>query len=253
MTGINRREAIGTMGVLAGLGGLGIGAGSAGAGGGWMGTAWADRLGWDATKGEYTLPGLPYAYDALAPHIDEQTMRIHHDKHHQGYVNGLNTAVGKLAEIRSGRGDPGVLEHWQRKLSFNAGGHINHTLFWANMAPEGSGGGGEPEGRLMDAIRRDFGSFADFDKFFRDSAASVEGSGWAWLVREPLSGRLMVTQMHNQQDSLFAGTAPLLGVDVWEHAYYLNYQNRRADYLLAFMKVVNWAEVARRFEGASGF
>ena len=249
MTSMNRREAIGTMGAMAGIG-LGAGAASAR---GRAGALLSDgALGWDAGSGTYVLPDLPYAYDALAPHIDEQTMRIHHDKHHQGYVNGLNTAVSKLAEIRGGQGDPAVLEYWLRKLSFNAGGHVNHTLFWANMAPEGQGGGGEPSGPLMDAIRRDFGSFGDFEKHFRDSAASVEGSGWAWLVRESVSGRLMVVQMHNQQDSLFTGTDPLLGVDVWEHAYYLNYQNRRADYLLAFMKVVNWSEVARRFRAAGG-
>lgn len=249
MTAMNRREAIGTMGAMAGLG-LGTGAAAAR---GRTPAAWApDALGWDAGSGTYVLPDLPYAYDALQPHIDATTMRIHHEKHHQGYVNGLNTAVAKLAEIRGGRGDPGVLEYWLRRLSFNAGGHVNHTLFWANMAPPQSGGGGEPGGALMDAIRRDFGSYAEFEKFFRDSAASVEGSGWAWLVRESVSGRLMVVQMHNQQDSLFAGTDPLLGVDVWEHAYYLNYQNRRADYLLAFMKVVNWGEVSRRFEAAGG-
>tara|TARA_R110000782_G_scaffold54637_11_gene115530 strand:+ start:12481 stop:13233 length:753 start_codon:yes stop_codon:yes gene_type:complete len=249
MTAMNRREAIGTMGAMAGLG---LGTGAAAARGRTPAALEADALGWDAGSGTYVLPDLPYAYDALQPHIDATTMRIHHEKHHQGYVNGLNTAVAKLAEIRGGGGDPGVLEYWLRRLSFNAGGHVNHTLFWANMAPPQSGGGGEPGGALMDAIRRDFGSYAEFEKFFRDSAASVEGSGWAWLVRESVSGRLMVVQMHNQQDSLFAGTDPLLGVDVWEHAYYLNYQNRRADYLLAFMKVVNWGEVSRRFEAAGG-
>jgi Fe-Mn family superoxide dismutase len=247
---MNRREAMGTLGGLGAVAGIGMGAGSA-----WAGTAGptvygAQGLGWDAAESKYTLPPLPYGYADLEPHIDEQTMRIHHDRHHQGYVSGLNTALAKLQEIRADQGDPAVLEHWQRKLSFNAGGHVNHTLFWGNMAPEAQSG--DPEGPLADAIRRDFGSQEAFEKFFRETAGSVEGSGWAWLVHEPMGNRLMVLQMHNQQHSVFAGVTPLLGVDVWEHAYYLKYQNKRADYVQAFMNVINWPEVQRRYAIATG-
>jgi Fe-Mn family superoxide dismutase len=243
MIDLTRREAIGGMGAL-GLGVIGLGASGSRAA-----TAGAAAPGWDAATSKFVLPDLPYDPAALEPHVDAQTMNIHHGRHHQGYVNGLNTALEKLAQIRSGSGDPAALELWQRRLSFHAGGHINHALFWTNMAPEGQGG--EAGGTLMDAIRRDFGSYEAFDKFFRDTAGAVEGSGWGWLVHEPLSGKLMVLQMHNQQHSLFAGVTPLLGVDVWEHAYYLKYQNRRADYLAAFMKVINWNEVQRRFDAAT--
>lgn len=243
MTDISRREAIGGLGAL-GLGAIGLTAAPASAR-----PALAQGPGWDAATNRFVLPKLPYEPEALEPHIDAQTMRIHHERHHQAYVNGLNTALDKLAEIRAGSGDPATLELWQRRLSFHGGGHINHALFWTNMAPEGQGG--EPRGALMDAIRRDFGSFEAFDKFFRDTSAAVEGSGWGWLVHEPVSNRLMVLQMHNQQHSVFAGVTPLLGVDVWEHAYYLKYQNRRSDYIAAFMKVINWNEVQRRFEAAT--
>ena len=243
MTEISRREAIGGLGAL-GLGAIGLTTATAAAR-----PAIANGPGWDADTGRFVLPKLPYEPEALEPHIDAQTMRIHHERHHQAYVNGLNTALDKLAEIRAGSGDPATLELWQRRLSFHGGGHINHALFWTNMAPEGQGG--EPSGALMDAIRRDFGSYQAFDKFFRDTSAAVEGSGWGWLVHEPVSNRLMVLQMHNQQHSVFAGVTPLLGIDVWEHAYYLKYQNRRGDYIAAFMKVINWNEVQRRFEAAT--
>lgn len=248
MTDINRRQAIGGLGVI-GLGAMGLASGQAQGGQAGSRPA-AGQPGWDEQAGKFVLPNLPYDADALEPHIDGQTMRIHHSRHHQGYVNGLNTALERLSEIRAGQGDPATLELWQRRLSFHAGGHINHALFWANMAPEGDGG--EPAGALMDAVRRDFGSYERFDQFFRDTAGAVEGSGWGWLVHEPVSGRLMVLQMHNQQHSLFAGVTPLLGVDVWEHAYYLKYQNRRADYLSAFMNVINWNEVQRRYAAATG-
>ncbi|MEM9065669.1 MAG: superoxide dismutase [Planctomycetota bacterium] len=206
-------------------------------------------LGWDSQRGEYTVPPLPYAYNALEPVIDEQTMRIHHSRHHAGYVRGLNNALNKLAQIRSGEGDPATLEHWQRELSFNAGGHVNHALFWSSMrAPRQDN---RPQGELADALTRDFGSITGFLSHFRAASASVEGSGWGWLVLEPASGRLMVLQMHNQQQMMFAGAIPLLGVDVWEHAYYLNYQNRRADYLQAFERVINWDEISRRFGSAA--
>lgn len=209
-----------------------------------------DDLGWDAAKSEYTLPELPYAYDALKDVIDEQTMRIHHDKHHAGYIRGVNNAMKQLNLIRWDQGDPALIQHWQRQLSFHMGGHVNHTLFWSGMKPEADGGGGQPTGNLSQIIKRDFGSFGKFAKQYTLAATKVEGSGWGWLVYEPISHRLMVTQVQNQQDMMFAGAIPLLGVDVWEHAYYLKYQNRRAAYVEAFMRVINWDEISRRFESA---
>ncbi len=244
MNNLSRREALGAMGAL--------GAGTLAMGGlGRLGLS-RERLGWDEAAGEYTLPDLPYAYDALEPHIDAQTMRIHHDKHHAGYVRGLNGALSKLAELRSAGGDQPTLQHWERKLSFNGGGHINHTLFWLGMAPAGSGGGGRPGDALGERIDRDFGSFDKFAWQFKAAAAGVEGSGWGWLAWETLGQRLVVVQMENQQKLLFAGLVPILGVDVWEHAYYLKYQNQRGAYLDAFMNVVKWGEVSRRFRAALG-
>lgn len=207
-------------------------------------------LGWDAAKSEYTLPALPYDYDALSDVIDEQTMRIHHDKHHAGYVRGLNNSLKQLAAIRWDQGETAEIQHWQRQLSFHMGGHVNHSLFWSGMMSEFAGGGGQPEGNLSQIIKRDFGSFGKFSKQFKLAATKVEGSGWGWLVYEPMSRQLMITQVQNQQDMMFAGAVPLLGVDVWEHAYYLKYQNRRADYVEAFMRVINWEEISRRFEAA---
>ncbi len=207
-------------------------------------------LGWDPATGQYTLPDLPYAYDALKAVIDEQTMRIHHDKHHAGYVKGANKALAELEKIRWRQGDESLTQHWQRQLSFHMGGHINHTLFWTSMKPELLGGGTQPTGNLSNAIKSDFGSFGKFMTQFKLAAAKVEGSGWGYLVYEPLSRRLMVTQMQNQQDMMFTGAIPLLGVDVWEHAYYLKYQNRRADYIEAFTTIIDWTEISRRFEAA---
>lgn len=210
-----------------------------------------DELGWDAAKGEYTLPPMPYAYDALEPHLDATTMEIHHTRHHAAYVKGLNTALARLAEIRAGTGDASLIKHWSREVSFHGAGHVNHALFWVTMAPAGAGGGGEPIGSLAAAIARDFGSFGAFATHFKGAANAVEGSGWAWLVHEPTADRLLVLQGEKQQDMMVTGVTPLLGVDVWEHAYYLRYQSRRADYVNAFMNVVNWTRVARHFDGAT--
>lgn len=210
------------------------------------------ELGWDAAKGEYTLPALPYAHDALEPHLDAQTMEIHHTKHHAGYVKGLNTALTKLAEIRAGSGDASLIKHWSRELSFHGAGHVNHAIFWVTMAPASAGGGGEPTGPLADAINRDFGSFSAFSTHFQAAANAVEGSGWAWLVHEPTAGRLLVLQGEKQQDMMLTGATPLLGVDVWEHAYYLRYQNKRADYVKAFMNTVNWSRVGQHLAVARG-
>ncbi len=243
-TRLDRRTALQAGGV-AGLMGLGAGA--------YARPAWglrAQDVGYDNQSGKYVLPPLPYGYDALEPHIDEQTMRIHHDRHHQGYVNKLNGAIEALAKFRAGEVDAGLIDHWSHELSFNGGGHINHTLFWLAMAPPDQGGGGEPTGTLAQAINRDFGSFEAFSNQFKAAAGSVKGSGWGWLCYEPISGQLVVTHMHNQESGLFGGLVALLGVDVWEHAYYLKYQNRRGDYLSAFMNVIHWAEIQRRFDAA---
>jgi len=252
---LSRRAALGTAaaaGVGALLTGSARGAGQGSSVGGSSGGASAAGLGWNAAKGEYEVPPLPYGYDALEPHIDEQTMRIHHDKHHQGYVNGLNKAMKKLQEIRDGDADAGLIKHWSRELSFHGSGHVNHAMMWESMAPAGAGGGGYAEGKLAERIVRDFGSFEQMAAQFKAAAKAVEGSGWGWLVYEPTAGKLLVIQGEKQQDMMMTGVVPLLGVDVWEHAYYLKYQNRRGDYLDAFMNVVNWSVVGRRYEAAIG-
>ncbi len=246
---ITRRDAIGSM---AALGAIGLGAGGAYGAQPNVRTPSVSpaALGYDAQNNEYTLPELPYTFDALEPVIDEQTMRIHHGKHHAGYVRGANNALKQLDAIRWGNADIGLIQHWQRQLSFHMGGHINHTLFWSGMAPEDQGGGGQPEGNLAQQIMQDFGSFDKFRIHFTNAATKVEGSGWGWLVYEPSAKRLMVLQMQNQQDMMFTGAIPLLGVDVWEHAYYLKYQNMRANYVEAFMRVINWKEISSRYEAA---
>ncbi|MEM7621974.1 MAG: superoxide dismutase [Planctomycetota bacterium] len=244
---IDRRAALAAIG---GLSLAGAAAASAAVSGSTRSILAAEPVGWDESTGEYTLPDLPYAYDALEPHIDAQTMEIHHSKHHAGYVRGLNRALAKLEGIRTGTEDPALIKHWSRELAFHGGGHVNHTLFWLGMAPADSGGGGRPAGELARRIDQDFGSFAQFVAHFKAASGAVEGSGWGWLVFDPVARRLRVTQMEKQQDTSMTGTVPLLGVDVWEHAYYLRYQNRRSAYVDAFMNIVNWPEVARRFEAA---
>jgi len=209
-----------------------------------------EQLGWDPQKRQYVLPPLPYPADALEPHIDAQTMQIHHDKHHQGYVTGLNRALEQLDAIRRGQGDPSLIKFWSNELAFNGSGHVNHSLFWITMAPPGAGGGGRPQGELADAIDRDFGGFEPFADHFKNAAKQVEGSGWGWLVYHPVADKLMVLQGEKQQDHTIWGVIPLLGVDVWEHAYYLKYQNRRADYVDAFMNVINWPRVAEIYQHA---
>jgi len=219
------------------------------------GAAELAQVGWDAPKGEFTLPPLPYPADALEPAIDKATMELHHDKHHKAYVDGANKALRELAKIRDG-GDAALIKFFSRELNFHASGHVNHTLFWNCMAPAGPGpgrgGGGEPAGKLAEAIARDFGSYAKFADHFKKAAVQVEGSGWAWLLYHPAFNKLFVTQGEKQQDMTIQGATPLMGVDVWEHAYYLKYQNKRADYVEAFMTVVNWPGVGQRFERMSG-
>ena len=211
-----------------------------------------DELGYDRQSGRYTLPKLPYAYDALEPSIDATTMRIHHDRHHQGYINGLNNALSQLSEIRDGHGNGAIIKHWSRELSFHGSGHVNHAMFWSNMAPANTGGGGEPEGALAAKLREDFGSYDKFKAQFVAASKSVEGSGWGWLVWEPMAGRLLVLQGEKQQDMMMTGVVPLLGLDVWEHAYYLKYQNKRAEYCVNWFDVVNWPRVAARFASVAG-
>ncbi|MEM6749958.1 MAG: superoxide dismutase [Planctomycetota bacterium] len=201
--------------------------------------------GWDEAKGEYVLPDLPYAYDALEAAIDETTMRIHHGKHHVGYVRGLNKGLAQMAEARAS-GDFGAIRALSRNVAFAGGGHALHTLFWQNMAPAGAGGGGEPEGKLAEAIARDFGSYAAFKAQFVAASTGVMGSGWGMLVQNQMSGRLMVLQGELQHELTQWLATPLLVLDVWEHAYYLRYQNRRSEYVRNFFEVVNWSAVASR-------
>lgn len=198
--------------------------------------------------GWYSLPPLPYDYDALEPSIDKETLQIHHTKHHAGYVDKANHAVLTLAEVRKS-GDYALIKHWSRELAFNGSGHILHTLYWLNMAPEG---GGKPEGTLMEMIQRDFGSFEAFLDHFAAATGAVEGSGWGVLAYEQLSQKLVVLQIEKHQNLTIWGASPLLICDVWEHAYYLKYQNRRKEYIENFFKVVNWKEVARRHTLATG-
>jgi Fe-Mn family superoxide dismutase len=199
--------------------------------------------------GEYVLPPLPYAYDALEPSIDAQTMHLHHDKHHKGYVDGLNKTIKALADT-GGDANPALLSGLEEDLSFNAGGHLLHTIFWSIMAPASAGGVGDPAGALADAITKDFGSVEAFRTRFSKVAAGVKGSGWAVLAYEPVGDRLLVTQVKQHDMQLVAGATPLLPLDVWEHAYYLKYHNVRADYIKAWWNVANWSAVEAAYVAA---
>jgi Fe-Mn family superoxide dismutase len=196
----------------------------------------------------FTLPALPYENDALEPHIDARTMEIHHTKHHQAYVNNLNAAIEKAPELASKslddlmRGINSVPEAVRTAVRNNGGGHWNHSLFWQLMGP---GKGGEPTSRLADAIKSAFGDFNKFKEQFAAAGAGRFGSGWAWLVND--GGKLSITSTPNQDNPLMEGKTAILGLDVWEHAYYLKYQNRRPDYITAWWNVVNWDAVADRY------
>ncbi len=199
----------------------------------------------------FELPPLPYDYNALEPYIDEQTMHLHHDKHHQAYVNNLNNAVQgtqfenmNIEELMRRINE--VPENIRTAVRNNGGGHVNHSMFWQIMKPNG---GGQPTGALADAINQTFGSFDQFKAAFNDAGNKRFGSGWAWLVMDQ-GGKLQVISTANQDSPFMDGLFPIMGNDVWEHAYYLKYQNRRADYLNAWWNVVNWDEIARRFERA---
>ncbi|WP_423447027.1 superoxide dismutase [Kocuria sp. KSNUG] len=195
---------------------------------------------------KFTLPDLPYDYAALEPHISAQIMQLHHDKHHNTYVTGANTALEKMEEARA-NGDAAGAAKFSKDLQFNLGGHINHSIFWKNLSPEG---GDKPTGELAAAIDNFFGSFDAFRDHFTAAATTIQGSGWAILAYEPIAGNLVIEQMYDQQNGVPVATIPLLQLDMWEHAFYLDYQNVKADYVKAFWNIVNWADVTARFEKA---
>ncbi|MGC3955813.1 MAG: superoxide dismutase [Propionicimonas sp.] len=194
----------------------------------------------------YTLPDLDYDYGALAPHIAPEIMELHHSKHHAAYVAGANTALEQLAEARES-GNFGAVNKLEKDLAFHLGGHINHSVFWKNMSPDG---GGEPDGEVAAAIDEFFGSFAGFQGQFTAAANGLQGSGWAMLVWDPLGQRLNINQLFDQQANVPVGQLPVLQLDMWEHAFYLQYKNVKADYVKAWWNVVNWADVAARLEKA---
>lgn len=192
---------------------------------------------------EYTLPDLGYDYAALEPSISGRIMELHHDKHHQTYVNGANQALEQLAEARD-KNDFGTINQLQKNLAFNLAGHVNHTIFWENLSPEG---GDKPEGELAQAVEEFFGSFDGLRAQFTAAALGIQGSGWAILAWDSLGEKLIIEQLYDHQGNLAAATVPLLLLDMWEHAFYLDYQNVKADYVKAFWNIVDWADVAERF------
>ena len=197
----------------------------------------------------HELPPLPYPNNALEPHFDARTMEIHHDKHHATYVTKLNEALDKHPELKSKTVEEllstinTIPDDIRTAVRNHGGGHLNHTIFWNNLSPKG---GGQPSGPLADAIKSAFGNFDDFKKKFSDAAAARFGSGWAWLCADR-AGKLTIKDFPNQDSPLMEGLRPILGLDVWEHAYYLKFQNRRPEYITAFWNVVHWADVAQRF------
>ncbi|MGQ9871883.1 superoxide dismutase [Leptodesmis sp.] len=235
---LNRRTFLYLLGASAGAAGLGLA----------TEPTWAA----ESPKGPFTLPPLPYAYDALEPHIDKATMQFHHDKHHAAYVNNLNAAVAKYPQLQT-RSVESLIQNLNSlpediriTVRNNGGGHLNHTMFWEIMGPKA---GGPPVGAIATAINESFGSFEEFKKQFNDAGAKRFGSGWAWLTIDR-AGKLQVSSTANQDSPLMEGRYPILGNDVWEHAYYLKYQNRRTDYLNAWWNVVNWEAVNQRLRQA---
>ena len=196
----------------------------------------------------YTLPDLDYDYAALEPHLSAEILELHHGKHHATYVGGVNTVIDEIAAARAAD-DFAALPGLEKRLAFNLSGHVLHSLYWKNLSPDG---GGAPEGELAVAIDDEFGSFAAFGAQMSAASVGVMGSGWGMLSWEPLGGRLTITQVLDHQDNLGLGSLPLLGIDTWEHAYYLQYQNRRADYVDAIWNVVSWSDIADRFAAARG-
>lgn len=196
----------------------------------------------------YTLPELDYAYDALEPHIAAEIMELHHSKHHVNYVNGANAALEKLQKARENGEIGAVVTALSKDLAFNLGGHTNHSIFWKNLSPNG---GGEPTGALAEAIAQEFGSFEKFKDHFSAAALGLQGSGWAVLGYDHIGGRLVIEQLTDQQGNISANLTPLLMLDMWEHAFYLQYKNVKADYVKAVWNVFSWDDVAARFEAAT--
>ena len=195
------------------------------------------------------LPDLPYDYDELQPYISETIMKLHHAKHHNTYVTNYNAAMEKFLIAQSG-GDVAGMVALQPAIRFNGGGHVNHSIFWTNLAPAGKGGGGAPEGELAEMIDAQFGSFDAFKAKMAAETAAVQGSGWGWLGFDAAADKLVIATCANQDPLSLTGLTPLLGIDIWEHAYYLDYKNVRPDYLAAIWNVVNWANVADRLADA---
>ncbi|SED38413.1 superoxide dismutase, Fe-Mn family [Gordonia malaquae] len=195
---------------------------------------------------DYTLPELPYDYDALAPHISGKIMELHHSKHHANYVAGLNTTLEKLAEARDS-GNFGAIVGLEKTLAFNLGGHINHSIFWKNLSPDG---GDKPIGELAAAIDENFGSFDKFRAHFEQTALTIQGSGWAILAWDTLGGKLHIVQLYDQQSNIPATLVPIIQLDMWEHAFYLDYLNVKSDYVKAFWNIANWADAQERFDAA---
>jgi superoxide dismutase, Fe-Mn family len=200
----------------------------------------------EGTMADYTLPDLPYDYSALEPHISGRIMQLHHDKHHATYVAGANTALEQMAEARE-KGSFGTVNLLEKNLAFNLGGHINHSVFWPNMSPDG---GDKPVGELAAALEEHFGSFEGFQGQFTANALGIQGSGWSILAWDSIGSKLVIVQLYDQQGNVPIGLTPLLMLDMWEHAFYLDYQNVKADYVKAWWNVANWADVASRFEVA---
>lgn len=196
---------------------------------------------------KYVLPDLSYDYGALEPNISGKIMELHHDKHHLAYVNGANSALDALAEARE-KNDLTMVNKFQKDLAFNLAGHVNHTVFWKNMSPEG---GDKPTGDLAAAIDEYFGSFDAFRAHFTASALGIQGSGWSILVWDILGQKLIIEQLYDHQGNLSVGSIPLLMLDMWEHAFYLDYQNVKPEYVKAFWNIVNWSDVQARFAEAS--
>ena len=194
----------------------------------------------------YRLPDLPYDPGALEPHVSGRIMELHHDQHHAAYVKGANTTLERLAELRE-KGDFTLLSMLEKNLAFHVSGHVLHSLFWTNLSPDG---GDRPHGPLAETIDETFGGFEPFRQQMTEAAATVQGSGWALASWEPVAGRLVVQQVYDHQGNHGQGATPLLAIDAWEHAYYLQYENRKADFFEAIWNVVNWADVSARFEAA---
>lgn len=199
---------------------------------------------------QYQLPPLPYSLDALEPVISGEIMNLHYNKHHATYVANLNKATEQFAEVEK-KNDIAAMIALQSAIKFNGGGHVNHSIFWTNLAPKSAGGGSAPEGALASTINSEFGSLDKFIEQFSAKAIAIQGSGWAWLGFNKAKGKLEITTCDNQDPLSTKGLIPLLGVDVWEHAYYLQYKNVRADYVKSIWQIINWKNVAERFAAAS--